>query len=344
MVTNAYVLMTAMPPTKGHLHLIQFASSLATHAHVILCTQPGEPFWAERLLALQKATQGLPNVLLHHIHKTLPQEPEQDPGFWDMWADFLHMFGFQDGDYVVASETYGLRLAEEVKGIFMPYDISRTIDQSKATNVREHTIGNFHNILPEFQPYIRKTVTIFGAESCGKTTLARALSYETRSTWLPEWARTYLETVGSELNTQVMTNIWHGQAALQKQGQLIPDRPFVIQDTDLFSTIGYWEMHIEEYGHEPKELIADAVALQSDLYIITRSNIPFEEDPLRYGGDKREGSDEFWIELAKDYGLNYVVLEDADLHARIDKSVDLMYSLYNNALTYQRTTKETLGV
>lgn len=344
-MTNAYVLMTAMPPTKGHLHLIQFASSLATHAHVILCTQPDEPMWQERLLALQKATQGLPNVLLHHIHKTLPQEPEQDPGFWDMWGDFLHMFGFQPNDYIVASELYGVRLAEEVGGIFMPYDINRSIAYSKATDVREFPMGNFHRVLPEFQKYLRKTVTIFGAESTGKTTLAKQLTDTNRNYFLPEWARPYLETVGPELNKDVMTRIWYGQKALQEQGQMLLDKPFVVQDTDLWSTVGYWNMHKMEYGGSvPEELIRDALSLKSDLYIMTRSNIPFEADPLRYGGGVREGTDDFWEGLLVAANANYVVLNSNDRDYRVRESFSHMYDLFDGVLSYDRVTKETLGV
>lgn len=344
-MTNAYVLMTAMPPTKGHLHLIQFASQLASHAHVILCTQPDEPFWSERLLALQKATQGLPNVLLHHIHKTLPQEPEQDPGFWDMWGDFLHMFGFQKGDYVVASEYYGLRLAEEVNGVFMPYDIERSIYPIKATFVRNDPQLLFDMIIPEFQPYLRKTVTIFGAESTGKTTLSRELSKMASGHWLPEWARPYLETVGSELTTEKMSNIAVGQAALQRQGQMLTDKPFVIQDTDLYSTIGYWNMHLRDFGFKPYDLEENAGRLMSDLYIITKSNIPFESDPLRYGGSVREGSDEFWISILENYsGTKYVVLESEDRWDRVDEAMLYLDNLYRDVLSYERITKQTLGV
>lgn len=346
-MTNAYVLLTALPPTKGHLHLIQFASSLATHAHVILCTQPDEPFWQERLLALQKATQNLPNVLLHHIHKVLPQEPEQDPGFWDMWSDFLKMFGFQTGDYVVASEFYGLRLAEEVGGVFMPYDIDRSITPAKATKVRNDPIGLFDTILPEFQPYIRKTITIFGAESTGKTTLARALAdYNKRNYFLPEWARPFLETVGPELVRTKMLAIHKGQRALQDQGQLLLDKPFVVQDTDLFSTYGYWFMKSRKLGSPHATVLDDAIDRKSDLYIMTRSNIPFEADPLRYGGDVREGDDNYWEAILKRYVHkdNYVVLESDDLEKRIGEALGHMYNLFDGILSYDRITKETLGV
>jgi HTH-type transcriptional repressor of NAD biosynthesis genes len=142
-----------------------------------------------------------------------------------------------------------------------------------------------------------------------------------------------------------MTRIAKGQAALQRQGQMLRDKPFIIQDTDLYSTVGYWNLHLRDFGFKPYDLEENAGKLMSDLYIITKSNIPFEADPLRYGGDKREGSDEFWIELLNKYsGTKYVVLESDDRWDRVDEALLHLDNLYKGVLSYDRITKETLGV
>jgi len=83
--------MTAMPPTTGHLQLVQFADRLAENGVVVvLCTQPHEPFPAERAKALRTAIKdhGLRQVTVKHYAKTLPQDPKT-PGFWDLWRDLL---------------------------------------------------------------------------------------------------------------------------------------------------------------------------------------------------------------------------------------------------------------
>lgn len=331
---RAYVLMTAMPPTKGHLHLIQFAAQLGDSAEVILCTQPDEPFAFERLAALRQAVVGL-NANIHHIHKPLPQEPAEDPGFWDMWAGFLTMFGIQPGDYIVASEPYGLRLSQEVPGtIFMPYDIDRAIYQSKATLARENPGENFSTVLPQFQHNLRKTITIFGAESTGKTTLSRKLAEVVNGWWLPEWARPYLETVSTDITDESMTAIWEGQRAMQLQAQMLEDKPFIIQDTDLFSTVGYWDYMME--SETPAELVYDAGYSQSDLYIVTQSNIPFEEDPIRYGGDHRETEDQHWLDILDNYGLPYLVLKSNDRNERLLEATGIVKNYFMNEMAYER--------
>lgn len=255
------------------------------------------------------------------FHKTIEQNPEA-PGFKEMWRDIFIGYGFQPGDYVVASEPYGKWLAEILDGRFMPYDIDRDVDFTKASFAREKPELYFDMILPEFQKELRQTVTVFGCESTGKTTLSRELASGGNYWWLPEWARPYLENAENVITEQSMTEIWQGQKALQIMGRNnLVGKPWIVQDTDLFSTVGYWDFW---NGNTPRELVTDAKVWQSDLYLITQSNIPFETDPLRYGGDKRESDDEFWISLAEAHGLNYRVLESNDRVERLSEARSLM--------------------
>src|SRR5690349_14308267 len=127
-MARAFVLMTAMPPTMGHLHLIQFAQALAPTT-VIVSTQPSEPYPSRRYLSILNALTNRsipdPNLEVMWFNREIEQNPEA-PGFWDMWRKIFEGYGFQPGDYIVASETYGQRLAEELGGVFMPYDLHRT--------------------------------------------------------------------------------------------------------------------------------------------------------------------------------------------------------------------------
>ena len=318
-----------MPPTTGHLQLLQFANKLAPDGVVaIINTQPHEPFPKERAGALRAAIKrvGLARrVKLIHYKKAIEQDP-QTPGFWDMWHQMMIEFGVTPDDIIVASERYGKKLAEITGTQFFPYDIDRTINPAKATHVRTDPLTHFADIVPEFQPYLRTRVTIFGAESTGKTTLSREVAEALGATWLFEYARPYLEETVNEITSRSMTAIWQGQRALQAHAAESSASPFIIQDTDLFSTVGYWQFpHWQPtIGDCPEELIHDALHHKSDLYIVTKSNIPFEADPLRYGGDKREGSDDYWISLCDHYRLPYVVLETNDPHERHETALQLI--------------------
>lgn len=317
-MSNAYVLMTAMPPTKGHLALIEFAHLMTDpgdFVHVIVCTQPSEPFTRERVYALQDAAKAWHNVIVHAYHKEISQDATK-PEFWDMWRDIMVFFGMTSDDKVVSSEAYGQKVADLFGAKFIPYDPARELNNIKATAVRKQPELLFDRMIPEFQTYLRKTITLFGAESVGKTTTSQIVADEINGRWIFEYARPYLEMVGAEVTDEKMFDIFNGQTAIQKQARDGVDKPFIIQDTDLFSTIGYWEFWKGEAA--PTEWYRQAHALKSDLYIILAQNIPFEVDPLRYGGDKRESTDQFWIDLCEREGLRYLVVEVTGLAERCD--------------------------
>lgn len=325
---KAFVLMAAMPPTIGHLNLIQFASELSAATHVIVCTQPGEPFTKERFYAVEDAVAKMDNsTAVWDLHRTIEQNADA-PGFWPMWEQIMYDYGFRKGDYIVSSEKYGQILAEKIGGQFMPYDLSRSITPIRATVVREDVIGNFPFIIPEFQPNLMMTTTIMGAESTGKTTLAKSID-GSLSRVLPEWARPYLESFEDKSVTlERMNAIWAGQKALQKHGKSLRGMPWIIQDTDLFSTLGYARLH-PELDVDVDKLAEDAVALKSDLYLITTSNIPFEPDPLRFGIDKRESNDLFWVDLAIEFKLNYFLINKKDKFSRLYDSEYLIHEKYH---------------
>lgn len=330
--------MTCLPPTLGHLRLIQFSSKIAPTT-VIVSTQPDEPYASERYSAIRDSVPN--NVSVQWFHEQIEQNAEA-PGFWDNWRRIMGEFGFNTGDYIVASEPYGKTMAEEIGGVFVPYDLNRTISPIKATRVRNGLCcdkvpwSRFNEMIPAFRKDLVQRVTIFGADSCGKTTLASDLARDLKMNWLFEWARPYLEGLDDvAITAEKMYAIWQGQKALQESADYLDEHPFIFQDTDLFSTLGYWEMWD---GGAPAGLEEDCISHQSDLYIITPSSIPFEPDPLRYGGDQRETPDQYWIDLCERFNLNYVVLTTPSRFGRVYQVEDQLAKLWeaNVHLHYER--------
>lgn len=280
---------------------------------------------------------GTNRVEVKHFNLEIEQNPEA-PGFWEMWNAIFVGFGYRKGDYIVASEPYGQKLAEKLGGIFMPYDLNRSIAPIKATYVRNNPFERWNDMIPEFRRHFVQRVTIFGAESVGKTTMSDDLAHNYMAPWLFEWARPYLEAIGPEVTDEKMHAIHKGQLALQKSASHLDDAPVIFQDTDLFSTVGYWKLW---KGKAPVDLVADAINTKSDLYLIPQSNIPFEADPLRYGGDKRESPDSFWIKVCEDYNLNYRILTESGPSARLYEAArhvdDLLEENIYSKLRYERT-------
>ena len=315
---NAIVLMTALVPTIGHKYLIDFATNLVKPngtVHVIVGTMDREPIRGDlRFIAIKKAYRVNGYVKVHHLRRDVPQEPSEHPDFWNLWRDIVGEFvDVKPDDYFVASELYGIDMARVLGCRFMPCNRYRETIPIKGSDVRADILGNFRYILPEFQPYLRKVVTTFGAESCGKTTMARRLARDLDGWFVPEWAREYLETVGTEVTDERMADIVIGQAAAQDTAYLkLRDKPWIFQDTDLLSTVGYYRLWGGDKRTDMARIEQMANERGSDLYVVMSDQIPFEQDPLRYGGTGRESGMRFWVDLLEEFGAEYLVVPAAD--------------------------------
>lgn len=344
---NAIVLMTALVPTVGHKYLIDYAKNLGLigyrdQVHVIVGTLDREPIEGKmRYYAIRDAYLNDSRVVVHHLHRDVPQEPSEHPDFWNVWRDIVREFVFvEPDDYFVASELYGMDMANVLGCKFMPCNRYRETVPVKGTDVRNDLMDSFDLILPEFQKHIRKTVTIFGAESCGKTTMTRALSKELNGHFIPEWAREYLETVGAEVTDERMRAIVEGQAALQKTAKNdLFNKPFIFQDTDLFSTLGYYRLWGGGTDRDIDLCEYLAKQLKSDFYIVMNDQIPFEADPLRYGGDKRESGMQFWIDILEEFKLPYYVVPLGNPYQQTNAACRAVIEMFDNATQHIRQYK-----
>ena len=330
------VLMTALPFHKGHKALLDFGRDFMSqyprsNFHIMLNSRSFEPIpgWIRMydIWENMPATTGANGaVLVHHCTKDdVPQNPDEHPDFWNYWKKLIREeTGFDRYDFVFASEPYGMKLAEVLGAEFVPFNIDRDVHNVSGTEIREDIDLNFNKIVGSNQKkFLQNRVTFFGAESCGKTTMAKHITFMVNedyryATFLPEWARPYLETVGPELNDTKMQIIANGQYALQKAEY---DTAWVFQDTDLLSTLGYYRI----LGMDvPPSLIKMINETISDLYIVMNSKIPFEKDPIRYGGDKRQSSDKFWIDILEEFGCNYYAVHSADPFEQEGEVLDVL--------------------
>lgn len=310
-MSNAIVLLTALVPTKGHKYLIDFASNLigpSDKVYVILNSMDDEPINGQlRADALKLAFREKPRVHIEHLHGDVPQNPEDHPDFWNFWGNLVNsVIKVNPEDYFVASELYGLDMAKVLGCKFMPCDMKRQTLYIKGTTVRNDIFNQFANVLPEFQHNLTKTVTIFGAESCGKTTMARSLAANFNGYFIPEYARDYLELLGPEVTDDRMMHIVAGQIAYQQTVQDFKDKVFTFQDTDLLSTVGYFRIFGGDKRAPMDSIEIVAKYLKSDLYFVMNDDIPFEKDILRFGDGVRESKTKFWTDLLNEFGCNYV--------------------------------------
>lgn len=343
------VLMTALPPTIGHEALIRFGheymKSVGGHLVVLMGVLPDEPGGrADHFEALRDCFPGASSNL-SDLHFTLqfgadPQGPKgpDDDEFWAHWVKVVMTHVGRLPQYVFSSETYGYRLARSLDAQHVIFDPQRGIAAGvQATHVRLNPVSSFRSIVKPLRDQLRGRITIFGPESCGKTTLSRALALHLDCVVSPEWARPYLESLPDGFVNQEpsrMTTIMRGQAAQELVAErLAEDRgdPFVFLDTDLLTTIGFEERRRPRGGPGNRDYAErwgfwnemDELYRPADLYLLASDGIEFTPDPLRYGGTKRETNTAYWEGILQARSLPYHRLPAGTASEVLDHAMEL---------------------
>jgi cytidyltransferase-like protein len=118
MTTRGFVLGKFMPPHAGHQLLCGTAERMVDALTILVCSLPDDPI--PGALRLQWMRALFPNARVIGHDAIVPQAPEDSPDFWPIWRAIVRQAHPEPIDYVFAGESYGLRLAEEVGGLFVP--------------------------------------------------------------------------------------------------------------------------------------------------------------------------------------------------------------------------------
>jgi len=129
-----------------------------------------------------------------------------------------------------------------------------------------------------------KRVAIVGPECTGKTQLARFLAQHYQTAWVPEYARTYIETLKRPYEKQDLTVIAKGQIKLQNELEAKAHK-LLICDTTLL-VIKIWSEF--NYGDCDPEILKEMSNQRYDLQLLTYIDVPWEDDPQREHPHQRE--------------------------------------------------------
>lgn len=124
-------------------------------------------------------------------------------------------------------------------------------------------------------------VCFHGAESTGKSTLAKKLADEFGCPLVGEYGRTYAETIDTNFRLTDLTAIAARQNRMMREA--CESRPrLVMLDTDPLMTAAWAEML---FGHAPSTLFGYDKA---ELYLLFEPDVPWVEDGTRFFGSESE--------------------------------------------------------
>lgn len=116
-----------------------------------------------------------------------------------------------------------------------------------------------------------------GAQSTGKSELARRIGERFGVPVAPEFARQYALEAGRGLTAEDVEPIARGEIR-NLDAALAAGSTLVILDTDLISTVVYAEYY---YGSVPRWIRDEACRRLADLYLVLEPDVPFTGDAAR---------------------------------------------------------------
>ncbi len=276
------------PPHRGHKYLIEAGRTQVDELHVIICQKPHEqPPGTLRAAWLSEIHPDVNVLLIDDVYD------EQDSRIWA--ENSIRWLGFAP-DVVFTSEDYGDRFAHYLGCQHVLIDKARAIVPVSGTKVRSAALEYWEFLEPPVRGWYAKRVCLVGAESTGKTTLARSLAAHYQTIWVAEYGREYSERKlaegGSHWSSEEFTHIAQVQCERENEAARQANKVLMC-DTDAFAT-SIWH---RRYLHEPSPAVEAIVAAhrRPDLYLLTDVNTPFEQDGTRDGAAIRHWMHETFV-------------------------------------------------
>lgn len=149
-----------------------------------------------------------------------------------------------------------------------------------------------------------KKIAILGPESTGKSWLAEKLASHYETNWVPEFARTYLNSLQRHYTIQDIEFIAHSQF---HNNQLASEKSIDIYFADTEMIVCYiWASYANEVM--PESITKLCLLQNFDLYLLCDIDLPWEPDPLREHPHKRKELFDRYVAELETRNLPYTII------------------------------------
>lgn len=147
-------------------------------------------------------------------------------------------------------------------------------------------------------------IAILGPESSGKTELCIALAEHFRTTYVPEFARSFLPILNRPYTSDDLLFITRNQLEAERKG-LMKANKMLFCDTELIN-LKQWCLHKFGFYHQLME--EELNKKPYHFYLLTSPDLPWTPDPLRENPTKGEYFFEVYKKEIEHYGFPYAVV------------------------------------
>lgn len=153
-------------------------------------------------------------------------------------------------------------------------------------------------------------IVVFGPESTGKTSLATQLAERYGEPWSSEYVRRYWEEHQGSIGPQDLDAIGRGQLQ-SEQAAAQKARRLYLCDTDLLTCTLWNDLLFPGTCPAWVRSQAEEWARKTDLFLLCRTDIPFEPDPQRCFPDPagRAMCMRLWRETLESRALPFVEIQ-----------------------------------
>jgi HTH-type transcriptional regulator, transcriptional repressor of NAD biosynthesis genes len=316
------------------MFLCNTASRMVDELTVLVCSTDLEPIPGKLRYAWMR--EALPHINIAHMHRNIPQEPDDDPDFWNIWRRVIHEFHPAPIDTVFGSEPYVSRLAKELDATPLLIDPERVIFPISGSAIRENPAKYWNDLVVTARPYFQKRLCLLGPESTGKSRLADTLAAHFGTLAMPEYGRRYdidhmqgedgnakgQNWTEADLVLLANTHIAMREAMIPEAGALL------IEDTDIIQTAIWAEFLLSARSPALETMIASAAL--ADHYLVLSADVQWIDDGVRYAGDdnvRRWFFDDAIARLQK-LGLSYDIIEGTDWAVRTARAIDVAERIF----------------
>ena len=331
-----------IPPHRGHLNAILSAATQVQKLYVVvsdnkyktqrICNEAGIPEIPVnlRMQWLKQELQDMPHIKVVKLDESdIPEYPNG----WSEWTSLLQKAVNEDINAFFCGEH---EYVDNLKKYFPTaevnlYDPERTNYNISATKIREDVIANWEHILGPARPFFAKKVLIAGSESCGKTTLTKALAKLYCTSWSEEVGRYYAQKYLGGDET-IFTDNDFARIARQQLEQdyeaLRSCNKICFFDTDATITQYYSILYM---GHRNTEVESCIDPNKYDVVFLLKPDVTWVNDGQRLNGDqeKREKLHERLKHMYIERGFEDKIIEiGGNYNERLNSIINHLGGIY----------------
>jgi len=173
----------------------------------------------------------------------------------------------------------------------------------------------------EFENGALIKIVILGPESTGKSILSKKLAEHYQTSFVPEFARKYINEIDRTYDESDLLKIAKGQIQLEEEG-ISKSNQYLFYDTNLI-TIKIWGE--VKYGRVDLWILESLKTRRYDFYLLMDIDLPWEPDPQREHPAQRQELYDLYKKHLNSNRLSYTVVTGKE-ERRLQSAIEAIES------------------